>query len=289
MKDMGVLARIYDRLLAVLPGHKKRSGPVIPVVRLSGVIGKMGRLQRGVTLEATAGPLEKAFGIKSAPAVALLIDSPGGSPVQSHLIFKRIRALAEEKEKTVLGFAEDVCASGGYMIACACDELFVDPATVIGSIGVVSAGFGFVDAIEKLGIERRVHAAGKEKVTLDPFQPERRADVSRLKDIQDEIHTHFIELVKSRRGDVLADDPAVFSGRFWSGQAAVGLGLADRIGDMRSVLREKYGEKVRPKVIAAPKPLLQRMRFGSESVGADIVEAAQAELTERLARARYGR
>lgn len=284
-----MLSDIFNRAVSFLPGQKKRSRAVVPVVRLSGVIGKMGRLQRGITLESSAGPLEKAFSIKSAPAVGIIIDSPGGSPVQSHLIFQRIRSLAEEKEKPVLGFAEDLCASGGYMIACACDELIVDPSTIVGSIGVVSAGFGFVDAIGKLGIERRVHSAGEEKVTLDPFQPERDDDIERLKEIQGEVHDHFIDLVKSRRGDALAENPDIFTGRFWSGKTAVALGLADRVGDLRGILREKFGKTVKIRVISAPKPLLQRMRFGSSQIGAEMVDTAHGHVLEHLARARYGR
>ena len=175
----------------------------IPVVRLSGMIGQVSRFRRGLSLRSVAPLLKKAFSVKAAPAVALIINSPGGSPVQSHLIYKRIRALAAEKEKHVIVFVEDVCASGGYMIACAGDEIVVDPASIVGSIGVVSAGFGFVEALRKLGVERRVYTSGESKVILDPFQPEKPEDVARLKSIQEEVHDHFIDIVRARRGDVL--------------------------------------------------------------------------------------
>ena len=198
-----MIQNIVESVRQIIPGAGGEAAPVIPVVRLAGAIGKAGRFQSGLSLATMAGPLKKAFAIKSAPAVALIVDSPGGSPVQSHLIFKRIRALAEEKEKPVLVFVEDVCASGGYMIACAGDEIIVDEASIVGSIGVVSAGFGFADAIKKLGVERRVYTAGESKAILDPFQPEKKADVERLKAIQEEIHDMFIDLVKARRGDVL--------------------------------------------------------------------------------------
>src|SRR5687768_2833179 len=197
----------------IFPGAE---APVIPVVRLAGTIGKISRFQSGLTLTSAAPLLKKAFSVKTAPAVAIVIDSPGGSAVQSHLIYKRIRSLATEKEKTVLVFVEDVCASGGYMIACAGDEIIVDPASLVGSIGVVSAGFGFVEALRKLGVERRVYTSGESKVILDPFQPEKPEDIARLKAIQEEVHDHFIDIVRTRRGDVLSKEANIFSGEFWS-------------------------------------------------------------------------
>jgi len=283
-----VIQNLTDTVKRILPGGGK-DAPTIPVVRLSGVIGKASRLQTGLTMEATAGPLAKAFGMKKAPAVVILIDSPGGSPVQSHLIFKRIRALAEEKEKNVLVFVEDVAASGGYMIACAGDEIIVDPSSIVGSIGVVSAGFGFVEAIGKLGVERRVYTAGENKVTLDPFQPEKEEDVERLKVLQEEVHEMFTDLVKSRRGDVLSDDPDLFTGLFWSGKRAVSLGLADRTGDLRAVLQEKFGEKMRMKVISMEKGFLsRRLGFGT-GLAERFAGALVGELDDRALRARYGR
>ncbi|WP_026381128.1 S49 family peptidase [Afifella pfennigii] len=263
--------------------------PVVPVVRLSGTIGRVSRFRPGLSLGSVAGPLKKAFAIKSAKAVALVVDSPGGAPVQSHLIYKRIRALAEEKEKHVIVFVEDVCASGGYMIACAGDEIICDPASIVGSIGVVSAGFGFVDAIHKLGIERRVYTSGESKVILDPFQPEKAEDVARLKAIQEEVHELFIDLVRARRGAVLAEDPEIFSGAFWSGKRAVSLGLADRLGDMRQVLREKYGDKVRLKLIGGERGLfgLRSGRVG-HGLAAAAGEGFWQALEERSLRQRFG-
>lgn len=245
-------------LRRVFPGY---GSPVVPVVRLTGTIGRAGRFQSGLTIASVAPLLKRAFAIKAAPAVALIINSPGGSPVQSHLIYRRIRALAEETEKPVIVFAEDVCASGGYMIACAGDEIVVDPSSIVGSIGVVSAGFGFVEAIRKIGVERRIYTSGESKAILDPFQPEKPEDVARLKAIQEEVHDHFIEIVRTRRGEVLAKDhdADVFSGLFWSGKTAVSLGLADRIGDIRSVLRERYGERVRLKLFTS-----ERSFFGGK-------------------------
>lgn len=283
-----MLDNLIERLRRLLPGGAK-DAPLIPVVRLTGVIGKASRFQAGLTMQTAAGPLAKAFAMKHAPAVAVIVDSPGGSPVQSHLIFKRIRALAEEKEKPVLVFVEDLAASGGYMIACAGDEIIVDPASIVGSIGVISAGFGFVEAIGKIGVERRVYTAGENKMVLDPFQPEKKQDVERLKELQEEVHEMFIDLVKSRRGDVLADDPDLFTGLFWSGKRAVSLGLADSTGDLRSVLREKYGEKMRMKVISADKGFFaRRLGFGASLAGS-LGEMIFGELDDRAMRARYGR
>ncbi|GAB2185562.1 S49 family peptidase [Roseibium sp. LAB1] len=196
--------------------------------------------------------------MKKAPAVALVVNSPGGSPVQSRLIFKRIRDLAKENEKDVLVFVEDVAASGGYMIALAGDEIFVDPSSIVGSIGVVAAGFGFTEMIKKIGVDRRVYTAGEKKVTLDPFQPEVPEDIEYIKSLQLEIHETFIDMVKSRRGDVLADDPDLFSGKFWTGRTGVQLGLVDAIGDLRGVIKERYGDKAEPKLISAPRGLLGR-------------------------------
>ena len=264
--------------------------PVVPVVRLSGAIGRVSRFQSGLSLGGVAPLLKKAFAIGSAPAVALIVNSPGGSPVQSHLIYKRIRALAEEKEKTVLVFVEDVCASGGYMIACAGDEIVVDPASIVGSIGVVTAGFGFVDAMRKIGVERRVYTSGDAKVILDPFQPEKPDDVARLRAIQEEVHDHFIEIVKTRRGEVLAQDKTseIFSGEFWSGKTAVALGLADRTGDLRSVLRERFGAKVRLKLFSTERSYFGRRGAGvSGALGAALAARLISDLDERALWERY--
>ncbi len=269
-----------------------KANPVVPVVPVSGGIGMNMPLRSGVSSASLEAQLVRAFGMKAAPAVAILINSPGGSAVQSHLIYKRIRSLAAEKNKTVIVAVEDVAASGGYMIALAGDEIVVDASSIVGSIGVVFAGFGFQKAIEKLGIERRVHTAGEAKVILDPFQPEKEEDVARLKTLQREVHASFIGLVRSRRPR-LADDPEIFTGAFWSGERAVGLGLADRVGDLHAVLREKYGDKVELRTIGGEKGFLRR-RLGLSVTGRDgltpsaIAEAAIGAVEERLLWNRFG-
>ena len=277
-------------LKSLLPARLRGGEPVIPVVRLSGIIGGGGALRSGLKLESLAGPLARAFGVKSAPAVALIINSPGGAAAQSHLIFKRIRALAEEKNKKVIVAVEDLAASGGYMIAAAGDEIVVDESSIVGSIGVVSAGFGFTGLIERIGVERRVHTAGKSKAMLDPFRPEREEDVARLRAIQEDVHAAFIGLVKARRGDKLADDADLFSGAFWSGAKAVELGLADRVGDLTAVLREAYGDKVRLKVIPMEKSMLRRRLglSGGDRLAASLVERVAAIVEEHLLWSRFG-
>jgi serine protease SohB len=269
-----------------------KGDPVVPVVPVSGGIGMAMPLRSGVSSASLEAQLVRAFAMKAAPAVAILINSPGGSAVQSHLIYKRIRALAAEKKKTVIVAVEDVAASGGYMIALAGDEIVVDGSSIVGSIGVVFAGFGFQRLIEKVGIERRVHTAGEAKVILDPFQPEKEEDVARLKTLQREVHASFIELVKSRRPR-LADEPEIFTGAFWSGERAVALGLADRVGDLHAVLREKYGDKVELRTIGGEKGFLRR-RLGLSVRGRDgltpsaIAEAAIGVVEERLLWNRFG-
>ncbi|MFH3480311.1 S49 family peptidase [Xanthobacter variabilis] len=284
------LSLLPRRLRALLPKSWRPEAPVVPVVRLSGAIGMSSPFSASLTLAGCAKALEKAFAMKEAPAVALLINSPGGSPVQSHLIFKRIRALAEEKEKHVFAFVEDVAASGGYMIACAADEIFADPCSVVGSIGVVSAGFGLDKAIARFGIERRVYTAGERKVTLDPFQPERPEDVERLDTLLKELHVVFADLVRSRRGVTLtADDATLFSGEFWLATQALGLGLLDGLGDVRSTLRARYGEKVQTPLMEAPKPFFLRRSGGfSASLAHHAAAGAVAAAEERALWARYG-
>ena len=229
--------------------------PVVAVVRLSGVIGPSQPLRGGLNLAGVAGPLEAAFSMRGVKAVALLINSPGGSPVQSSLIYKRIRSLAEEKGLPVYAFAEDVAASGGYMIACAADEIYADESSILGSIGVVSAGFGFTGLIEKLGVERRVHTAGESKAMLDPFQPEKPEEVARLEALQRDVHDYFKKLVRDARGDRLkVDDPEIFSGAFWAGQGAVARGLADGIADLRGKMRALFGKEVKLRLVAAKTP-----------------------------------
>lgn len=274
----------------LLPKNLRRDRPVVPVLRLSGPIGMNIPLKPGLTLAALETPLARAFSIKRAPAVAILINSPGGAAVQSHQIFQRIRALATEKDKKVIVAIEDVAASGGYMIALAGDEILVDQGSIVGSIGVVSAGFGFTKLIERIGVERRVHTAGERKVMLDPFRPERKEDVEHLKSLQADIHAMFIELVRKRRGAALSDDPDLFSGAFWSGSRAVTLGLADRVGELRAVLKERYGEDVRIKTISTERSAWRRRLgvLGRDDAMIRIVDRAIAGLEERLLWNRFG-
>jgi signal peptide peptidase SppA len=281
-----VLEPLQAGLKQIFPGY---GAPIVPVVRLSGTIGRVSRFQSGITLTSVAPLLKRAFAIKAAPAIALIVNSPGGSPVQSHLIYKRIRALAVEKEKPVIVFVEDVCASGGYMIACAGDEIIVDPASIVGSIGVVTAGFGFVELMRKVGVERRVYTSGESKVILDPFQPEKSDDVTRLKAIQEEVHDHFIEIVRTRRGEVLSKDHDgdIFSGQFWSGKTAISLGLADRAGDLRAVLKERFGEKVRLKLFSTERSFFGQRGVGIGAIGAGAADRLIAELDERALWDRY--
>lgn len=260
----------------------------MPVVRLSGAIGIGGPLRPALTLASAAGPLEKAFATRGAKEVALVINSPGGSAAQAHLIFTRIRALAREKELGVTAFVEDAAASGGYMIACAADEIVADPASIVGSIGVVSSGFGFDRAIERLGVDRRLYTSGENKAILDPFSPEKADDVERLKELQHEIHEMFIALVKDRRAKALSDHPDLFTGAFWTGQSALPLGLIDRIGDVRSMMRERWGDKVELRAMTPKVSLIKRLtgRGGPSGVGLGLAEEVVAALE---ARAHWGR
>jgi signal peptide peptidase SppA len=254
------LMRVLHGAQRLVPRRWRGGVAVVPVVRLSGTIGFSTPLRPGLTLSGTARLLEKAFKLRGAKAVALVINSPGGSAVQSHLIFSRIRQLATEKKLPVIAFVEDVAASGGYMIACAADEIVCDASSIVGSIGVVGATFGFDQAIKKLGIERRVYTAGEHKVMLDPFQPERPEEVARLQAIQKEIHNNFIDLVKTSRGSRLTGpEKTLFSGEYWVASTALGYGLVDRLGELRSVLRERYGEEVLMPVIAAARGLFGRL------------------------------
>lgn len=236
--------------------------PVVPVVRLSGAIGMVTPLRPGLSLATLAEPLQKAFEISKTPSVALIINSPGGSAVQSALILKRIRQLAEEHTKRVYVFCEDVAASGGYYIALAGDEIYAEPSSIVGSIGVISSGFGLQKAIEKLGIERRVYTAGRSKNLLDPFLPEKAEDVARLAALQREAHDVFIGAVKDRRaGRVKGPDEELFSGAFWSGTRALEFGLIDGLTDVRTRMREVHGDNVRLKVVPIERGgLLSRLR-----------------------------
>jgi serine protease SohB len=264
-----ILKSTLAMLSRLVPARFRPDIPVVPVVRLSGVIGVTTPLRPGLMLSSVVRTLERAFSVRNARAVALIVNSPGGSPAQSHLIFRRIRQLAEEKKLPVIAFVEDVGASGGYMLSCAADEIICDPFSIVGSIGVVGGSFGFPKLMEKLGVERRLYTAGERKVMLDPFLPEKPEDVKRIKAIQKEIHEQFIALVKERRGTRLKGaEKTLFSGEFWTAQVAIDFGLADRLGDLRSTLRQRYGDKVRMPVITAERGLLGRWIPGLSSLQA---------------------
>jgi len=272
--------RLADRIADV---------PTVAVLRLNGVIGHMGPVRRGgLTLADQAATIQKAFDLPRVKAVAVSVNSPGGSPVQSSLIAGRIRALAEENETPVYAFCEDVAASGGYWLACAADEVYANGASIVGSIGVISASFGFPELMTKLGVERRVYSAGERKAQLDPFQPEDENDVRHLKELQKDLHAQFIDYVKLRRGDRLTgEEKSLFSGDFWSGRQALELGLIDGVADLRSKMREKYGEKVKLRVVEQPRSWLQR-RFGLDGRLGQLSHEIMGAMDERALWARYG-
>jgi len=266
--DRVSLPSLTDRVMEWVPARLRRGAAVVPVVRLSGLIGAVTPLRPGMSLAGVARTLERAFSMKNAKAVALAINSPGGSPVQSRQIYLRIRQLATEKKLPVLVFVEDVAASGGYMIACAGDEIFCDPSSIMGSIGVVGGSFGFQEMIKRIGVERRLYTAGEHKGMLDSFLPENPDDVGRVKAIQREIHALFIALVKQSRGARLkGSDDVLFTGEYWAGETSVSLGLADAIGDLRSTLRARYGDKVVTPLVAPSSGLLSGL-LGRKSAGA---------------------
>ncbi len=289
-----LLASARETLRPILPKRLRGGTPVVPVVRLAGVIGFSTPLKPGLTLANVARPLERAFGMRKARAVALSINSPGGSPVQSHLIYRRIKQLAAESECPVIAFAEDVAASGGYMIACAADEIVCDPSSIVGSIGVVGGSFGFAKLMDKLGIERRLYTSGEHKAMLDPFLPENPEDVERLKSVQREIHEGFIDLVKQSRGARLkGPEKTLFSGEYWTGHKAIELGLADGIGDLRSTLRERFGDDVVTPLVSATRGWFGRVQPGVAAIEpllrrADLAEDIVSALEARAIWARYG-
>jgi len=264
-----IFAQTFSALRWLIPARFRTDIPVVPVVRLSGVIGVATPLRPGLLISTVAKTLERAFSVRNARAVALLINSPGGSPSQSNLIFRRVRDLAAEKKVPVLAFIEDIAASGGYMLACAGDEIICDQFSIVGSIGVVGGSFGFDKLMDKIGVERRLYTAGEHKAMLDPFLPEDAGDVKRLKAIQKDIHEHFIALVKDRRaGKLKGAEKTLFSGEFWTAPKAIEFGLADSIGDVRSVLRARYGDKVRMPLISA-----ERSLFGRKLPGVSLAKA----------------
>lgn len=256
-----------------------KSDPTVAVIRLAGVIGGQGR---GSLNDAALAPvIEKAFAKGKPAAVALEINSPGGSPVQSSLIAARIRRLAEEKNIPVFAFVEDVAASGGYWLAVAADEIYADRSSVVGSIGVISASFGLDRLIESYGVERRVYTAGKSKSMLDPFRPENPDDVARLKTLLEDIHVNFKDHITERRGDKLPADLDLFTGEVWLGKKAIELGLIDGIGHLRPMMKERFGKKVRLRAYNVKRGFLSRF-------GAQMVNDAVHGIEERAAFARFG-
>lgn len=272
------------------------SGPVVPVLRFTGPIGMATPLRQGLSLATVAGGIERAFKLSRLPTVAVIVNSPGGSPVQSSLIFKRLRQMAEKHKKKVYVFCDDVAASGGYYLAVAGDEIYADACSIIGSIGAISGGFGFVEAIEKLGVERRIYASGTAKSQLDPFKRENPEDVARLTQILEEIHDAFIGVVKERRGaQIEAPDKEVFSGAFWSAPRAMELGLIDGITDLRTKMQELHGEKVRLRVVPLSRGGLLSMlrrpnmeRLGLTGSGGALADDLLSAAEARALWSRYG-
>ncbi|VAV92397.1 Peptidase, family S49 [hydrothermal vent metagenome] len=266
----------------------QNSAPVVAILPLEGVIGSGSRFSSALNLAALEEKIDQAFDVYNVKAVALAVNSPGGSPVQSELIMRRIQKLSEEKEIPVYAFAEDVAASGGYLISLAATEIYAHEASIVGSIGVISAGFGFHKAIEKIGVDRRVYAAGDSKSILDPFQPEKDKDVKLLKDLQKEIHEFFKNLVKERRGDKLKGTQKImFSGQFWAGKEAVKLGLVDGIGDIHSVMKDKLGDKTKFKRIKEEKGFIKSL-LGMAATKPKISDEILSTLEDRSLWARFG-
>ena len=261
-----------------------RKSQYVSCIPLNGIIApNMGR-RKGLNLNELDKVIEQAFTVKNLKAVVLQINSPGGSPVQSEMISKRIRDLSEKKNVPVLAFVEDVAASGGYWLACAADEIFASKASIIGSIGVVSSGFGFDKAIEKIGIDRRLYTSGENKAILDPFLPENKDDVKRLKAIQKELHNQFISFVKSRRGSKITHkDKDLFTGAFWSGEKSLDLGLIDAFGEMKFILKERFGEQIKIKEFAPKKKF-----FGFGNLFSGALDVLIYKVEERISFKRFG-
>jgi signal peptide peptidase SppA len=267
--------------------------PIVSVLRLSGAIGMMAGLRPGLAMATSAHNITKLFADKSVAAAAVIVNSPGGAPVQAALIHDRIRALAKEKGVTVLTFAEDVAASGGYMLALAGDEIYAHENSIVGSIGVVSASFGFHHLLEKIGVERRVHTAGERKAMLDPFKPEDPRDAAHLEALQREVHESFKAMVRTRReGKLKADEKELFSGAFWTGAKAKEMGLIDDLGDLRSVCRKKFGDKVEFRVITPRRPWFSLSglanRASDAPLGGDLAQGLMTALEERALWSRFG-
>ncbi|MCP4328507.1 MAG: S49 family peptidase [Alphaproteobacteria bacterium] len=281
----------FDDVLTKIPLKRFRDpAPVVTVLPLAGVIGKMGLMRGGLTLTGLAAQIEAAFKPRNLKAVALALNSPGGSPVQSSLIAKRIRDLSEEKEIPVIAFAEDVAASGGYWLACAADEIYADMSSIIGSIGVISAGFGLDEWIQSHGVSRRVYTAGERKSILDPFKPENAEDVEKLDGLLKELHQNFQDFVRSRRGERLkGDDRALFSGEFWTGRTALDLGLIDGLGDLRGVMRERFGDRVKLRRVGGRESWIKRKLGLGQLTDPDAwAGAVFSAIEERALWQRYG-
>lgn len=283
------MLKIFRKLLAKIPFPLfQNPAPVVAVLPLEGVIGSGSRFSTALNLAGLDEKITQAFEVYNVKAVALAVNSPGGSPVQSELIMRRIQKLSAEKKIPVYAFAEDVAASGGYLISLAAEEIYAHEASIIGSIGVISAGFGFDKAIEKIGVDRRVYAAGDNKSILDPFQPEKEKDIKLLKDMQKEIHEFFKNLVKERRGDKLKGTQKVmFSGQFWAGKEALKLGLVDGIGDMHTVMKDKLGDKTKFKRIKEEKGFIKSL-LGMSVSKAKISDEILSTLESRSLWARFG-
>ncbi len=262
-----------------------RKKKIIPHIKLSGIIGNVGKFKQGIDFSSQEDIISKAFSVKKTPCVAITINSPGGSPVQSHLIHNFIRQQAKKNKKKVIVFAEDVAASGGYLIACAGDEIYANSSSIIGSIGVIYSSFGFTELIKKIGVERRVHTAGKNKSSLDPFQEEKKEDIERLKNIQLDLHKDFIDVVEKSRGSKLKKtEVELFSGEFWSGKRAQDLGLIDGVGNANQILKEKFGEDVIIKKFEKSKSWLSKKLSSSN----DHVDQLANILDEKSVWQRYG-
>ncbi|WP_395073011.1 S49 family peptidase [Hyphococcus sp.] len=264
--------------------------PLVTVIELYGVIGEVGAGRKGLTLKKLEKSIESAFKPSSVKAVALAINSPGGSPVQSRLLLNAIRRAAKDKGIPVLAFIEDVGASGGYILAIAADEIYADESSIVGSIGVISGGFGFHQALEKIGVERRIYTAGENKSTLDPFRPEDPEDVARLEIMLADLHQQFIALVKERRGDKLVEDGELFSGRFWTGSTAAEKGLVDGTAQLGDFLRDRFGKDVKVKRISAESgSLLKKLLSGGEAISAPSLIDADDMLAAGERRAHWAR
>jgi len=274
-----------DQILSTFPFSIFNPSPTIAVIRLSGVIATRVGASKGLSLESLNEAIERAFKQPKLLAICLAINSPGGSPVQSDLIATRIMSLAKEKDIPVYSFIEDMAASGGYWLACAGDEIYASRSSIIGSIGVVSRGFGFQGVIEKLGIERRVYTEGKNKSVLDPFEPAKASDIKIIKNLQKHVHQHFIDHIKSRRKNKLTQsDDLLFSGEFWTAETAIDFGLIDGVQDMYNFIKNKFGDEVKIKYVGAKESWLKKrmnIDIDAENFVNSVTAALRAEMIKQ--------